>query len=308
MASVAVPPTELSYVDPSEEYADFRDFHERVGRALVQVLALSYRIAITTRPDGQPLLTLDDLRQIRPEVANAQDDAAPLLAQVGPQASGVWGFFRYLLDPESDRIVKPAALGDDEPGRWVLQTLPLGADCGTRRYLAHVEYCADQVENRELINRCRDKTPALFISLQGDDLEEVSQTMAFHKVTANYRLRVVSANFHGGVQARFQSPLAIDRESDPGTQRILGDVRRALVHDNRLLNCLGVEKLTLGSMRPLYERDAERMLVDSVQVRILGYVHSPNAPCEIVAPWVMWLQLQDELGRNAGPPNEVPGS
>lgn len=300
-----IPANHYSYPEPTGEYPDIRDWHERVGRALVQVLALSHRIVIASRPDGDPIRTLDDLRQVRDAVADAQDDAAPLLAQVGPQAGNIWAWFRFLIAEESDRIVKPAGLSDQDPGRWVLQTLPIGADCGTHRYLAHVEYVSDQVTNRELINRCRGKTPALLVSLLGDDLEEVSQTMAYHKVVANYRIRALSANWHGGVQARFQSPLQVERESDPGTQRVLGDARRALIHDNLLQSCLGVEKITLGGMRPTYERGAERMVCDEMRLRIIGYVYSPNAPCEVVAPWRMWLQLQDELGQNAGPENEV---
>jgi len=306
-----VPAIQLSYVDPTGEYADIRDFHERVGRALVQVLALSHRIVFRTWMDGNggehPLDTLDDLRRIRPEVANSQDDAAPDLAQVGPQAGSIWGWFRYLTAEESDRIVRPHGIAEADPGRWVLQVLPIGADCGTNRYLAHVEFCADQLDTEDLINRCRNKTPALFVSLQGDDLDEVSQTYAYHQVDVNYRLRVLSANFHGGVQARFQSPLQIERVSDPGTQRIIGDARRALIHDNTLMKCLGVEKVSLGGMRALYERGAERMICDSMQVRVIGYCHSPNAPCEVVAPWRMWCQMQDELGPDAGPPNEVTG-
>ncbi len=300
-----IPADRYSYPAPTGDYADIRDFHERVGRAIMQVLALSHRIAITSRPDGEPLSTLDDLRQIRDTVADAQDDAAPLLAQVGLQSGNIWAWFRYLIAEESERCVRPNGLAADEPGRWLLQALPIGADCGTIRYLAHVEYCADQVSNRELINRCRGKTPALFVSCLGDELEEHSQTMAYHKVVANYRLRAVSANWHGGVQARFQSPLQIERDSDPGTQRILGDCRRALIHDNTLMQCLGVEKTTLGSMRPVYERGAERIVCDAVQLRVIGYVMSPNAPCEVVAPWQMWLQLQDANGRDAGPPNEL---
>jgi len=300
-----IPELHLSHVDPDGSYPDIRDYHERVGRALVQVLALSHRIVLTGWPDGSRIDALDDLRRVRDAVANSQDDAAPLLAQVGPQEGNVWGFFRYLIAPESERVVKPAGLTDADPGRWVQQVLPIGADCGTRRYLAHVEYVSDQIPVSELINRCRNKTPALFVSLQGDELEEHDQGMAYHKVTATYRLRVISANYHGGVQARFESPTDIDRLSDPGTHRALGDCRRALIHDNTLQRCLGVEKVALGALRPLDQRDTERMLCDSIQVKIIGYVYSPNAPCEIVAPWKMWLQMQDELGKDAGPPFEI---
>lgn len=304
-----VEPIEYSLPDPTGRTSDLRDVHERIGRALCQVVALSHRIAFEVVPDGddstRPLLTLDDLRQIRPDVLDAQDDAAPCLAKVGPQLSNVWAWFRYLVAPESDTCARPAALGPDEPGRWLLQTLPNGADCGTHRYLAHVEYLADQVDNKELVNRCRNKTPAVFISLTNDDLEVHSQTNAYHKVSATYRLRVMSANFHGGVQARFQSPLPIERQSDPGTQRIIGDLRRAFIFNDELMHCPGVVHVALQGMRPTYERSAERIVVDAFQIKVIAYTYTSNAPCEVVAPWVMWVQLQDEAGEAAGPPFEV---
>lgn len=304
---------DYSYADPNDLVPDLRDFHERVGRALLQVCALSHRIAQTTWQEkvdqntvvDHPLDAVADLRRIRSATLNAQDDAAPDLVQVGPLAGNIWGWFRYLNVPESETIVRPLDVASTDPGRWVRQRLPIGADCGTHRYLAHVEYLADQMDNHEITVRCRNKTPALFVSLQSDELEEHSQTYAFHRYVATYRLRVMSANFHGGVQARFQSPLDVERQSDPGTQRILGDLRRALVHDNTLQRTLGVEKVSLGGMRPLYERGAERTLIDSIQVRVIGYVNTPNAPCEAVSPWRMWLQLQDAMGASAGPPNQV---
>ena len=111
------------------------------------MLALSHRIVLTGWPDGSRIDALDDLRRVRDAVANAQDDAAPLLAQVGPPGGNVWGFFRYLIAPESERVVKPAGLTDADPGRWVQQVLPIGADCGTRRYPAHVEYVSDQIRS-----------------------------------------------------------------------------------------------------------------------------------------------------------------
>ena len=103
-----IPADRYSYPAPTGDYADIRDFHERVGRAIMQVLALSHRIAITSRPDGEPLSTLDDLRQIRDTVADAQDDAAPLLAQVGLQSGNIWAWFRYLI---AEGFIPPPAGG-----------------------------------------------------------------------------------------------------------------------------------------------------------------------------------------------------
>jgi hypothetical protein len=88
--------------------------------------------------------------------------------------------------------------------------------------------------------------------------------------------------------------------------RILGDIRRLLIHDNSLMNVVGVEKISLGTIRNVFEKDAERVIVDAMDVRCIAYSHTPNTPCEIVSPWRMWIQLQDELGVNAGPPNQLP--
>lgn len=294
---------------PAGEYPDFRDIHERVGRALVHVLALSHRIAFKERPDGQPLHTADDLRQIRPEVLDVNDDAAPELAQVGAQDVNIWAWFRFLIAPESPTCTKPSGVADADPGRWVLQVLPEAAACATHRYFAHVEFCSAQVDNHQLGNRCRQKTPALFISPMGDDEEEAGQTMAHHRMVIRYRLRFMSANWGGGVSARMTPPLNEKDDgkpaADPGTMRMIGDTRRLLVSANTLDDVSGVVKVSLGSFAPTFEKSAERIIVDALDLRVICYVHTPNTPCEIVSPWVMWLQLQDQLGRKAGPANQV---
>jgi hypothetical protein len=298
----------LALQNPTGTYPDLRDYHERVGRALVQVLALSHRSAVTCLADGSPIESLADLRRIDSAVLDVNDDAAPALVQVGKQAGNIWAWFRYLNTEESATVLRPDDVQPGDPGRLVKQVLPIGADCGSNRYYAHVEYAADQLSTNKLIDRARGKTPALFVSLIGDDpTAQESQTYAYHKISAEYRLRVVSANFHGGVQARFQSPVPEERANDPGTQRMIGDIRQALIYDNRLMRCLGVAKTSILPMRTMEERDAERYIFDQCSVRVIGYTLTPNTPCEIVSPWKMWVQLQDAAGLNAGPPVQVPG-
>jgi len=302
----------FSLPDPDGQIADFRDYHERVGRALVQVFALSHRIAFGVRPDDRPLATVADLRAIRSDVLNAQDDAAPDLAQVGIEAAGMWAWFRYLIAPESDTIVKPNDLADDAPGRWVTQILPIGADCGTHRYIAHLDYLSAQVSNKTLVVRARNKTPAVFICFAGDLPSELGQTKAQHRIETRYTIKIISANFHGGVQAKFQSPLEIERASDPGAQRIAGDLRRVLTMGYQLQQsqqmpanlkpwqgCLGVETIKLGGLRQTGQWDAERMVLFEMDITVIGNVGTSNTPCEILDPWQMWVQLQDQQGNPA---------
>lgn len=290
----------MSGIPPEGSYCDIRDVHEKVGRALVQIIALTHRAPMREVFEGVPIETLADLASIRQEVLDVTDDAAPVLARVGSTLN-LWAWFRFL---GGDVGVRPDDVAPEDPGRWVEQALPDVARCSSTRYLAHVEYLADQVSPQMLWDRCRGQTPALFVSPTEDAIEEHSQTGAVHRIALGYRIRVLSANWRGGVTARFTAPLGENIE-DPGTQRILGDVRRILIHDWTVLQTLGVVKPILGPMRPERETGAERTILDSMTVHVIAYTYTPNTPCEVVDGWRMWLQLQDLLGRNAGPLNDL---
>lgn len=293
--------------NPTGTYADLRDFHERVGRALVQVIALAHRVAFRA-VDGGPIATVSNLAALPSKLLDTNDDAAPDLAQVGTQEGNLWAWYRYSAEPPSDTCVRPNDLEPEQPGRWVKQRLPIGVGCGSRRYLGHVEYCANQLSDAMLIDRCRGKFPALFVSLVDDDISKhESQSFRYHRIEANYRIRVISANWHGGVQARLPGPDDPGQDGDPGTQRIIGDVRQVLIYDNKLMGCLGVVRTQLGNLSTQSQRDAERLIFDSVSVRVSGYTETPNTPCEVLYPWQFWVQLQDETGANAGPVVQVPG-
>ena len=298
---------------PGEEYCDIREVHERVGRAIMQLVALSHRIAFTSYPvgDGEfaPLLTVADLRKIRSGVLDVTDDAAPCLAKVGTGRDPIWAWYRFLNEPETPTQIRPDDVPAGDPGMWVQQVLPEVACCGTVRYLAHVEYCAAQVSMKELWNRCRGKTPAVFISPVGDEPSMETQSNAFRKLDIRYQIRAMSANWRAGVTARMKPPIKDYEIEDPGTYRTLGDIRRILIHDNTLsIKKYGVEKVVLGNIRTSYEKSAERIICDTMDVRVITYPYTSNTPCEIVSPWTMWIQLQNDLGQSLGPPNQIPGA
>lgn len=278
----------------------------------MQVIALSHRIAFTTWMDGNGVAhsieSIEDLRRIRQDVLDVTDDAAPCLARVGAQDAEIWAWYRFLNEDESGNRVRPHDVVPGQPGMWVRQHLPEVAACSTTRYLAHVEFCAAQVTAKGLWNRCRGKTPAVFVSPLGDDIDESSQVRAFHRLQLRYQVRAMSANWRAGVTARMTPPIKDYEIEDPGTLRTLGDVRRLLIHDNTLERTLGVEHISLGSFRSTHERGAERIIIDSIDVRAIAFTNTPNTPCDIVSPWAMWGHLQDELGRDAGTPFQVPGA
>lgn len=289
---------------PADSYLDIREAHEKIGRALVQLIALAHQTPLGQLADGSPISSAENLASVSDGILDTNEDAAPVLARIGPTLN-LWAWFRFSTQEEGPRCIRPASVAPGDPGRWIEQSIPDAARCDVNRYLAHVEYCADQVPNKTLIDRCRGKFPALFVSPVGDSPEEHSQTLAFHRLRIEYRIRVLSANWRGGVAARFTAPLATEAAEDPGTQRILGDVRRLLIHDLTLLRTLGVTKPILGPMRTALELDAERVLLDAMTVSVIAYTHTPNDPCELATSWRMWLQLQDLLARAALPLSNV---
>jgi len=283
---------------------DFRNIDELTGRALMMHLTLAHRVC--SQPDGATYYaTEEDLRAQRSDVFDTSEDAAPALAQVGI-AQDIWAWFRFSTEAPGPRCIQPADVEAGAPGRWHKQTLPCVAACGTDRYYQHIELVDSRLTIKDLWNRCRGKTPACFISFEGMEAVETSQTLAFYQLSLNYQVRVLSANFRGGVTARWEPARANEAQSDPGASRMIGDVCDYIVKDNNLSGTLGIKKIKIGSHRPAGMLSVERIICDALSLSMVCAVWTPSMPCEFVAPWRIWMQLQDALGNDAGPPNQIP--
>jgi len=283
---------------------DFRTCDEVVGRALCMHAALTHQVC--AEPDDEDHFTLATLAAFRSDAMDTGDDAAPALAKVGASPDGIWAWQRFSTQAAGDRVVRPDDVAADAPGRWVKQYLPRTARCGaTHRYYQHVEFCDSRLTTKQLIDRCRGKMPALFVSFMGDRPEERGQTMAHQRVEADYQFRVLSANYRGGVTGRFASPIADEEAVNPGMGRMVGDLRFLLIEENRLPGTPGVLKTKLGAHRPLGELSAERVICDALDVTCILDVYVPPLPCDLIKPWEIWVQLQDSLGNSVGQANQV---
>ena len=303
------PPPALSL--GAAPYLDFRTYPETVARQLVQALALTHQTLVT--PDGRPYFAdLAELLAERSDVHDTNEDAAPALAQVGPGPDNIWAWFRFSTEPEGPRCGRPADVAPGDPGRWIKQHMPWLALCGKARYLRHVEVCKADVrpfgggkDQVSLYSRCAAQLPALFISWTGDETEEASQTQAFHHVKAKYRLRVLSENYRGGMAARGTAPRADEAADDPGGWRAIGDIRDYVIKDNKLSMSYGLKKIAIGPSSEELSRNRERQVLHQLDITCFVKTWTPNEPCELRRPWRVWLQLQDELGRAAGPLNDL---
>lgn len=292
-------------------YLDFRTYPETLGRQLVQAFALTHQTLLT--PEDEPYFdTLADLLAARSDVQDTNEDAAPVLAQVGPGPGNIWGWFRFSEEPEGPRCGRPLDVDAGDPGRWIKQRMPWLALCGKARYFQHVEMCKADVkpfgggkDSVSLYSRCAGNLPALFVSFVGDEVEEISQTQAFHHVKAKYRLRVLSENYRGGMAARGTAPRADEAAEDPGAWRTIGDLRDYVLKDNRLSMTYGLKKIIVGPSEEILSRNRERQVVHQLDLTCIVKTWTPNEPCELRKPWRIWLQLQDAAGDDVGPNNDL---
>lgn len=308
---------------PVGTWVDFRNYQELLGRCLMQHFALAFQETLDFDD-------LADLRAQRSEVLDVVDDAAPVLAKVGTVGRGqIWAWYRYSKTADNGTdCIRPDDVDPADPGRWHKQTLPHVARCGTTRYYRHVGWCDATApifgggkDRTSLWTRCNGDTPALFISYVGDEIEEASQTQALHRVTARYKLRVLGANWRGGVEAEMTPGREEDQEDSPGNLRLVGELRDYLLKDNRLLGTDGtrirgtavslgmlgaaVLRTRLGGHRPAVRRGPNRVVCDEVDISCIVATWTPNTPCELVSPFRIWVQMQDALGENAGPENQM---
>jgi len=290
----------VTEIPPAGTYLDFRTAEETVGRALLQHFALAFQSALSYADEAA-------LAAAASKNFDVTDDAAPALAQVG---GGIWAWQRYATEG-----LRPNDVPATDPGRWVRQVLPDPTRCGTTRYYQHVEYCdartpvfAAAKNATSLWTRCRGQTPALFVSPAGDRLEEASQTLAYYRHSLNFTLRVLSANWRGGVQAQMTPGRSEDAAADPGTYHAIGDLRDYLVKNNRLSVPRWVLKTQLGAKRVVQDRGPNRIYCDALDITVICAVYTLALGCELRKPFELWLQLQDVLGANVGEPNYMGAS
>lgn len=281
-------------------YLSFHQAQERMGRALMMHLWLAYGYPL------QGISTIADLKAVRDEVLNPTDYAAPNLARIGTPLE-IWAWDRFLIEEESPTCVRPDSVAADKPGRWLRQNLSIFTACGTARYLNHIEYCDPALGSdlAKLLERSRAKAPAVFIMPGEDDPEEASQTKAEYRVWMSYKVVVLTENWRGGVTARFEPPLSMDTSTGPGVDAVCGDIRTYCVSNPTLEHTRGLLTIALGRSRPERQRGVERLTVRSLDLRMRVNVTVPNVPCELLSPSAIWVQLQDELGRVVGTPNQV---
>lgn len=283
-----------------EQGLDPREAVEYWGRTLIQHLALAHK-------RREAYESIVDLQTRETATLDQRGDPAPELAFVADLRQ-VYAWHRFSTaapTPDGD-VVLPGDVSPENPGRWHVQELPHYVACGgLKQYLRHVEYVDHRIpvfgnkKEASLWDRCRGKTPALFVSCLEDESENTTQTFAYAWFNATYRLRVLSANWRGAVAAEFGSPIAEEELDDPGTNRIIGDLRWYLTAENTLGHARGLNEIHHGRRIPDLNSFENRIVSDYMDITLVGSVYVPSEPCDFQSPERMWLTIQTEMGQRA---------
>lgn len=279
---------------------DPREAVEYWGRTLIQHLALAHK-------RREQYASIIDLRTRESETLDKSGMPAPELAQVADlRQVYAWHRFSSAAPTADGGVVQPDDIAPEDPGRWHVQELPHYVAYGQlKQYLRHVEYVDHRLpvfgdkKEASLWDRCRGKTPALFISCLEDESENTTQSFTYAWFKATYRLRVLSANWRGAVAAEFGSPIPEEELDDPGTNRIIGDLRWYLTAENTLGHARGLNEVQHGRRIPDLNVYENRIVSDFMDITLVGSVYVPNEPYDIQSPWRMWMSIQTELGQKA---------
>lgn len=296
-------------------FLDVRQAGEVWGRGIMQHLALAFRKRFA-------FASIAELKAAPTTGLSDNDDAAPNLASVN---GATYSFVRFSsASPDDYDAVLPDDIEVTSTGRWLRTPLPYYANLVRNRYYEHVEYVDDRVQvfgpdkSGSLWDRCRGKTPALFVSCVGDEAENTSQVFAWHWFTATFRLRVLSANWRGGVSARFGSYDLAEELGDPGASRMIGDLRWYFISTNGVLTrvsdagdvvqhragLLGLNEVRIGR-RSLDEDRNERVISESLEIELRGSIWTPSEPGELLTPRAVFVQQYTDLGIPVADPFQV---
>ena len=284
-------------------FLDLRSMPEDVGRRAVEQIqeafGARYSFASLLALKAAPTTGLDDRATI----------ASPLADVAGQPRPFRFDRFSSLVANDVD-VLQPADVPTSKMGRW-RQITPSYDARFTSRYIVHIQFVHRGLRLKDLWEVCRGKTPAVFVSFTGDTLSEQSQEPGvLYWANLGYRIRALSANWRGEPSSEFGSADATEAGQDPGSARVIGDIRWLFSRDNDLNNGTGISRIMVGGMSSEDQREMGRITLDGCDVTVHASPWVPNITQDLLDPEVIAVQKQTldvETGEttDVGPLDEV---
>ena len=192
-----------------------------------------------------------------------------------------------LVADDGVSTVKPTDVAVTAAGRWIATTSTTQTG-----YLAAVNYWQGETRKKEFQARILASRPSIAIVWESaDNTERSTVPGAIYDYPCRFSIWCVDENLRDGYQAIFGSAYTYDA-NHPGAIAILGDVKKTLADENKrqvgagsvTCNALdfagGVKVIVIGA-EDVEDADlAERVIVLSLGVEVIGSVENPDAAAE----------------------------
>lgn len=194
-----------------------------------------------------------------------------------------WYRFSTAADDGSTTI-RPSDVASDKPGRWIATT-----STASTGYLKAVELYEGESDAAAIIGRLNGIKPAVVIVFDGGDHQVRSQIPgALYDYRPSFRLWCVSSNLRPAHETAVGSAVASEAAADPGTNRIIGDLKKLLAGSS--LSMVGVRWVEIGPEERAFTSLADRLMVYSLRITVLASLDNPNNSADDVAITSMWAQ------------------
>ncbi len=244
---------------------DIRTYVTQVTQALVDTLDLAYRSRHT------PLATVEELQHVPTQM---------LLDRSLRFVLSEHACYRFLLYSRIPKALPQIVQPDDRShnGRWVKLQSKVLLGPNRLRPLHQIQsgYAKAvqrfQGEEAEELEKIFAKRPAFLVEWVHDDLKTKSTVPgSVYDVNLHYVIHALSTNLRPGHEALEGS--AIESETDPGLDRMIGDVRYLLAGCNLGLSP-GVKYCDIQGQAKIVDQDlSQRMFVAEIPVVVRASVH-----------------------------------
>jgi hypothetical protein len=193
-------------------------------------------------------------------------------------------------------VFQPTDVAAGIRGRWLITS-----STSTSGYLAAVNYWQGETKKSEFKQRILAVTPSVAILWESSDNDPRSTVPgAIYDYPCRFSLWCVDSNLRDHYEAMLGSAYSYDT-AHPGAMQIVGDIKKLLADENKRLvagtstsNALdfagGVKLITLGG-EDVEDADlAERWIVLSLGIEVIGSVENPDASSDHVAVTSVYVQ------------------
>lgn len=267
-------------------YLDVETAISTIEIGLVQTIALAMRKRLPAVADIAALRALATVGASGTSAINAEMVTLRPVTATG----AVYQFAGYSMATDDGvNVVKPT--DRTGAGRWTLTT-----STSTTGVLEAIRLYEGDEDTDSLLTKLFAKTPTVVVRWMGDEDQKPSVTPgALYRLVCDFEIWAISRNYRSDNSAILGSGIASEAAADPGVNRLIGQLKKALAGSDLALSP-GVDYVQIYRTRKVIQSLAERRFIHALSIKVFATDHLPDTADQFVtAPDTDALNLQLQL-------------